>query len=106
MDYRQNEVLKLENNPELNIGNVTSVNLTILNGGVQSNVIPPLLTAVFDVRLAIDVDHTTFEAMVSFSLMMCRIVNHNVAFQHKTNCVWAANVPTLNTYTYIFCFNM
>lgn len=65
MDYRQNEVLKLENNPELNIGNVTSINLTILKGGVQSNVIPPLLTAVFDVRLAIDVDHSSFEAMVS-----------------------------------------
>lgn len=80
MDYRQNEVLKLENNPELNIGNVTSVNLTILNGGVQSNVIPPLLTAVFDVRLAIDVDHTTFEAMVSLY-----IIHYNVAFQHKTN---------------------
>lgn len=65
MDFRQEEVLKLENNPELDIGNVTTVNLTILKGGVQSNVVPPLLTVVFDVRLAPDVNHEDFEKMVT-----------------------------------------
>lgn len=64
MDYRQVEVQKLENNPEFTIGDVTTVNLTILKGGVQSNVVPPVLTAVFDVRLALDVDHSAFEATV------------------------------------------
>lgn len=64
LDLRKHEVEKLENNPEFSIGDVTTVNLTILKGGVQSNVVPPLLTAVFDVRLAIDVDHAQFEETV------------------------------------------
>lgn len=68
MDYRQQEVLKLENNPELAIGDVTTVNLTVIKGGVQTNVVPPLLTIAFDVRLAIDVDHVEFEKMVKMAL--------------------------------------
>lgn len=64
MDLRQAEVLKLENNPEKTIGDVTSVNLTIMKGGVQTNVVPPQLTVAFDIRLALDVDHDEFEAQV------------------------------------------
>lgn len=64
MDYRKVEVQKLENNPEFTIGDVTTVNLTILTGGVQVNVVPPLLTAAFNFRLSLDVDHLEFEAMV------------------------------------------
>lgn len=64
MDYRAQQVELLKNNPEYSIGDVTTVNLTILNGGVQSNVVPPLLTALFDVRLAINVDQNAFEKMV------------------------------------------
>lgn len=64
MDFRQTQVEKLENNPEFTIGDVTSVNLTILKGGVQVNVVPPLIMAAFDIRLALDVDHSEFEAMV------------------------------------------
>lgn len=64
MDYRAEQVQKLENNPEFTIGDVTTVNLTILSGGVQSNVVPSSLTALFDCRLAVDVDHDAFERMV------------------------------------------
>lgn len=63
-DFRSNEVLKLANNPELSLGDVTTVNLTMLNGGVQGNVVPPEATLVFDVRIAIDVDHKAFEEQV------------------------------------------
>lgn len=65
MEFRRNEVKRLDNNPELTTADVTTVNLTMLEGGVQSNVIPPLLTVVFDVRLAINVDHKEFEAQVN-----------------------------------------
>lgn len=64
MDYRQGQVQKLENNPEFMIGDVTTVNLTILSGGLQINIVPAMLTASFDIRLALDVDHSEFEAMV------------------------------------------
>lgn len=64
MDFRQKEKNKLVNDPSLKIGDVTTVNLTVIKGGVQSNVIPPEMTAVFDVRLACDVNHVEFEKMV------------------------------------------
>lgn len=64
MDLREEEVAKLDNNPELSVGDVTTVNLTIVKGGVQTNIVPPLLTVAFDVRLAIDVDHQEFEDKV------------------------------------------
>ncbi|XP_017144301.2 aminoacylase-1 [Drosophila miranda] len=62
MAYRKVQVQRLDNNPELCIGDVTTINLTKLEGGVQSNVVPPLLMVCFDCRLALDVDHQEFEA--------------------------------------------
>lgn len=73
MDFRDEQVKKLKNNPELSIGDVTSVNLTILSGGVQSNVVPSELTALFDVRLAVDVDHDAFEEMVYLLIKFANI---------------------------------
>lgn len=64
MELRDVEERKLESNSNLGIGDVTTVNLTMLNGGVQNNVIPGELTIVFDIRLAVDVDHNEFERMV------------------------------------------
>lgn len=39
MDYRTEQAEKLKNNPKLSIGDVTTVNLTIIKGGLQSNVV-------------------------------------------------------------------
>lgn len=64
LDYRQTQVDILENNPELVTGDVTTVNMTRISGGVQTNVVPPVMTIVFDMRLAVDVDHEEFENMV------------------------------------------
>ncbi|XP_017112270.1 aminoacylase-1 isoform X2 [Drosophila elegans] len=62
MELRKAQVQRLQNNPELVIGDVTTINLTKVSGGVQSNVVPPLLMVAFDCRLALDVDHQEFEA--------------------------------------------
>lgn len=64
MDYRSEQVKLLNDNPTLGVGDVTSVNLTILQGGVQINVVPTTLSVKFDVRLSINVDHDEFETMV------------------------------------------
>lgn len=64
-ELRDKEVQKLKANPELVNADVTSINLTMLRGGVQSNVIPPLLTVVFDMRLAVEVDHAALEAQLN-----------------------------------------
>ncbi|EDV41515.1 uncharacterized protein Dana_GF17519 [Drosophila ananassae] len=62
MEFRSAQVRRLEDNPELQIGDVTTINLTTVAGGVQSNVVPPLLTACFDCRLSIDIDISEFHA--------------------------------------------
>lgn len=63
--FRETQVQRLEADPALSIGDVTTINLTMIEGGVQMNVVPPLMNVSFDVRLAIDVSHDTFEKMVS-----------------------------------------
>ncbi|KAG8228959.1 hypothetical protein J437_LFUL007710 [Ladona fulva] len=61
MDFRQKEKEKLLSNPKFTIGDVTTINLTMLMGGVEPNVVPPELEVTFDVRLALDVDHNKFQ---------------------------------------------
>lgn len=64
MAFREHESQRLENDPSLSIGDVTTVNLTTIKGGVQSNVVPPFMDVCFDIRLAITVDHQEFENQV------------------------------------------
>lgn len=80
MDMREEEVEKLDNNPELSVGDVTTVNLTIVKGGVQTNIVPPLLTVAFDVRLSIDVDHQEFENKV---IILSISYNHLYIFDSR-----------------------
>jgi aminoacylase len=69
--YVVNKILKwrtLEKNKlsqGVDIGLVTSVNMTILNGGCQLNVVPPELIAGFDVRLAVDADYHALESTIT-----------------------------------------
>lgn len=63
MNWREHEKLRMKN-CKLDSGDVTSINLTKVNGGCQINVVPPELTVSFDVRLSIDVDVTTIEKTV------------------------------------------
>lgn len=78
-EYRDTQVKKLEGNAKFTIGDVTTINTTvrckfikiysqkiffqIVNGGVQSNVIPPEFKMMIDIRIALDVDHQEFEKM-------------------------------------------
>lgn len=60
MERREIEVQKLIEADGV-YDNVTTINLTMMKGGVQGNVIPPELSVVFDIRLGVDVDHNEFE---------------------------------------------
>lgn len=62
--FRQQEAQKLKDNPKLNMGDVTTVNLTMLQGGLMSNVVPSEMRLTFDIRVAIDVDHDAFDQQV------------------------------------------
>ncbi|XP_075403567.1 aminoacylase-1 [Tenrec ecaudatus] len=61
MAFREKERQRLQSNPRLTLGAVTSVNLTKLEGGVAYNVVPATMTASFDFRVAPDVDLKAFE---------------------------------------------
>lgn len=62
-EYRAKEKQKLQDlkYPE---GNVTSINLTIVKGGVANNVIPAALSATFDMRISTNTDLNAFEQQV------------------------------------------
>lgn len=60
MDWRKHEKLTMRN-CDLTVGDVTSINLTKINGGCQINVVPPELTVAFDVRLSISVNTDKIE---------------------------------------------
>uniref|UniRef100_A0A1B6H7Z7 N-acyl-aliphatic-L-amino acid amidohydrolase n=1 Tax=Homalodisca liturata TaxID=320908 RepID=A0A1B6H7Z7_9HEMI len=61
MEKRSEEKRKLKENPNLTLGDVISINLTMIEGGVQSNVLPPELKVVFDCRVNMDTDHEEFD---------------------------------------------
>lgn len=65
MERRKDEVAKL-NASNSDYTNVTTINLTVIKGGVQGNVIPPELSVIFDVRLGVNADHDEFQRDVIF----------------------------------------
>ncbi|XP_031625420.1 aminoacylase-1A-like [Contarinia nasturtii] len=63
MEFRKEEMKKL-NELRYPYGNVTTINLTKVKGGVENNVIPPEMSATFDIRISINVDLDEFEQML------------------------------------------
>lgn len=60
MELRRAETKKMADK-KLFIGDVTSVNITKVHGGIQTNVIPSEYKMTVDFRLALDIDHVEFE---------------------------------------------
>ncbi|XP_017082672.1 aminoacylase-1A isoform X2 [Drosophila eugracilis] len=65
MKFRETQVKLLANDSSLSPGDVTTLNLTQLKGGTQSNVVPPLLEAIFDIRIAVTQDADALEKRIS-----------------------------------------
>ncbi|XP_058797117.1 aminoacylase-1 [Phymastichus coffea] len=82
MDFRAKQKARLAE-LKLNLGNVTSINLTKINGGVQANVIPNNITVMFDCRIDPDTDHEEFETMLK---SWCKEAGEGVHFTyHEKN---------------------
>lgn len=62
-NFRAEEMRKL-NELKYPYGNVTSINLTILKGGAQPNLIPAEFSATFDIRVSVNADLDEFEKKV------------------------------------------
>lgn len=67
-DLRDAEEQRLESNPNLRLADVISINLTILKGGVQYNVVPSNITLTFDIRVPIHVDLLALKQLVSVNI--------------------------------------
>lgn len=63
---RKQEVEKLKMDSKLTLGDVTTVNLTLIKGGVKPNVVPAELGFTVDIFLVIDVDPDDFEKQVRY----------------------------------------
>lgn len=64
MEYRDTQVKRLEQDPKLETADVTTINLTQLNGGIQNNIVPPMIEAGFDMRISIAEDLVAFEKQI------------------------------------------
>ncbi|XP_076060232.1 aminoacylase-1-like isoform X2 [Oratosquilla oratoria] len=91
MDFRDKEEKRLKDNPQLNIGDVTTCNLTMLKGGVQYNVVPSVLSVGFDIRIPPTCNLKEFEDMIS---QWCKEAGegveykfHEKAMVQNTTCV-------------------
>lgn len=62
LEYRESEKKRLDANPEFTLGDVTTVNLTAMQGGVQHNVIPEKFVLSFDIRITPTTNIAEFEA--------------------------------------------
>jgi aminoacylase len=64
LELRDHEEARLKSDSSLALGDVTTVNMTMIQGGVQQNVVPSELKATFDMRIPPTADVAKFELMI------------------------------------------
>ncbi|ESO83652.1 hypothetical protein LOTGIDRAFT_222505 [Lottia gigantea] len=65
LEFRKTEEDRLKSDESLSIGSVCTVNMTMLEGGIQYNVIPAELGIGFDIRIPPHVDMEKLEAQIA-----------------------------------------
>lgn len=78
LQMRDEEEARLKADSSLSLGEVTSVNLTKIEGGVQVNVVPAEFKATFDVRLPPTVDQSQFDSTIQ---RWCQEAGCDVTYQ-------------------------
>ncbi|KAL2803736.1 aminoacylase-1 isoform b [Daubentonia madagascariensis] len=89
--FREKERQRLQSNPHMKEGAVTSVNLTKLEGGVAYNVVPATMSAGFDFRVAPDVDLKAFEEQLH---AWCQAAGEGVTFEFVQKWMEPRATPT------------
>ncbi|KAM3843657.1 aminoacylase-1 isoform 2-T3 [Vipera latastei] len=80
LEFREHEKQRLETEEHLTLGDVTSVNLTMLNGGVSFNVVPSELSVAFDIRIPPTVDLKEFEEQLA---SWCKTAGEGVTYEFQ-----------------------
>lgn len=78
LDFRGAEEKRLKTTGCLRLGDVTTVNMTMLQGGVQFNVVPNEMSAGFDIRIPPTVDLVKFEEQIK---AWCREAGSDVTYE-------------------------
>uniref|UniRef100_A0A669QS98 N-acyl-aliphatic-L-amino acid amidohydrolase n=1 Tax=Phasianus colchicus TaxID=9054 RepID=A0A669QS98_PHACC len=82
--FRESEKQRLKSNTSLTLGDVTSLNLTMLEGGVSFNVVPSEMAVGFDVRIPPTVDLKAFEEQVA---AWCQAAGDGVTYEFHQKCM-------------------
>lgn len=64
-DYRTIQEKFLNDNPDLTLGDITTMNVTQIHAGKQRNVLPPFIEVTVDMRIALTVKTEKFEEMLN-----------------------------------------
>ncbi|XP_060554792.1 aminoacylase-1-like [Ruditapes philippinarum] len=83
LDFRGMEEKKLKSSGCLTLGEVTTINLTMLEGGVQFNVVPNEMKVGFDIRIAPTVDLVEFEEKIK---TWCEEAGEDVTYSFIQKC--------------------
>jgi aminoacylase len=75
---RDKEEKRLKSDSKLSIGDVTTVNLTVIEGGVQPNVIPPEFKAKFDMRITPSMNLVELESRIN---SWCELAGEGVSLK-------------------------
>ncbi|XP_032996549.1 aminoacylase-1 isoform X2 [Lacerta agilis] len=78
LEFREREKQRLKSEKHLTLGDVTSLNLTMLNGGISFNVVPSEMCAAFDIRIPPTVDLKAFEEQLT---AWCRAAGEGVSYE-------------------------
>ncbi|KAB0792729.1 hypothetical protein PPYR_14688 [Photinus pyralis] len=79
-EFRAQQEKRLESDSSLTIGDVMSINVTQIQGGVQPNVIPPEFTLVLDCRIPVTTDVVQWEETLQG---WCKAAGENVWIEYK-----------------------
>uniref|UniRef100_A0A8C5QGH1 N-acyl-aliphatic-L-amino acid amidohydrolase n=1 Tax=Leptobrachium leishanense TaxID=445787 RepID=A0A8C5QGH1_9ANUR len=94
---------KLESDPSLSIGDVTTVNLTKLSGGILYNVVPSIMSVTFDLRVQPTLNlkkPVTSRLLFSFIhllgfFFLQKCMNQNITSIDESYPWWKAGYPAL-----------
>ncbi|XP_058844333.1 aminoacylase-1A-like isoform X1 [Acipenser ruthenus] len=78
MDFREKEKTRLNTSECFTLGDVTTVNMTMVQGGVAYNVIPPNMDVSFDMRIPPTVSLKEFEEQIK---AWCQAAGEGVTYQ-------------------------
>ncbi|KAM4722397.1 aminoacylase-1-like [Rhinophrynus dorsalis] len=84
LEFREKERNRLLSDPSLTLGDVTTVNMTRVSGGVLYNVVPSQMSATFDLRIPPTVNLKEFEIMLEG---WCQAAGDDVTWEYHQKCM-------------------